>query len=63
MATHEIPPDSPERIALIADALGIPADAPMSDWSLETHGESGMLTVTLKRALDIESVNRIINAR
>jgi hypothetical protein len=62
MATYEIKPNSPERIRLIAEKLGIPADAPMVDWAMESEGEGGMLTVELKTRVTIEEVNAILNA-
>lgn len=62
MATLNIKPDSAERIALIADALGVPADAPMVEWSAEGEADGAMLTVTMKRRVTTEAITRILNA-
>jgi len=62
MATHIIKPDSAARIALIADALGVPRDAPLADWAMESTAEGAMLSATVRRHVDLDTVNRILNA-
>lgn len=50
--------------ALIAEALGITGGfiEIAADWAMESHGSEAMLTVTLKKTVDLDTVNRIINA-
>lgn len=55
-------PDSPERIALIAEMLGIPADAPMTDWHVDWSGDGATLTVRMVTIITREQLDAVISA-
>lgn len=61
MARHIIRPDSPERAALIGEALGIPSGI-IVEWRMEGDGDGAMLTATVSRRIDLDTANSIINA-